>query len=37
MEGILISRSGNNTLVVSIDALQRSLAVHVDGYKIEPI
>lgn len=37
IEGILVSRSGNHTLVVSIDALQRSLAVQVDGYKIEPI
>lgn len=37
MEGILVSRCGSNTLVVSIEALQRSLAVHVDGYKVEPV
>lgn len=37
MEGILISRSGSETLVISVDALQRSLAVRVEGYQVEPI
>lgn len=36
MEGILVSRNGNNTLVISIDAIQRSLAVRVEGYEVEP-
>jgi transcription antitermination factor NusG len=35
MEGILVSRSGSNTLVISIDAIQRSLAVRVEGYQVE--
>lgn len=37
MEGILVSRNGNQTLVISVDALQRSLAVHVEGYQVEAI
>jgi transcription antitermination factor NusG len=36
LEGILISRSGERTLIVSIDAIQRSLAVRIEGYDVEP-
>jgi len=36
MEGILVSRNGGDTLVISVDALQRSLAVRVEGYDLEP-
>lgn len=35
LEGILVSRSGSQTLVISIDAIQRSLAVRVEGYQVE--
>jgi transcription termination/antitermination protein NusG len=35
MEGILLSRNGDQTLVISIEAIQRSLAVRVEGYQIE--
>jgi transcription termination/antitermination protein NusG len=37
VEGILLSRNDDNTLVVSIDAIQRSLAVRIEGYDVEPI
>jgi transcription antitermination factor NusG len=37
MEGILISRNGDRTLVISVDAIQRSLAVRVEGYEVEPV
>ena len=37
MEGILVSRNGNHTLVISVDAIQRSLAVRVEGYQVEPV
>jgi transcription antitermination factor NusG len=37
VEGILLSRNGDRTLVVSVDAIQRSLAVHIVGYDVEPI
>lgn len=35
VEGILISRNGDSTLVITVDAIQRSLAVRVDGYQVE--
>jgi transcription antitermination factor NusG len=35
MEGILLSRNGDKTIVVSIDAIQRSLAVRLEGYDLE--
>jgi len=37
VEGILVSRSGERSLVVSLDAIQRSLAVRIEGYEVEPI
>jgi transcription antitermination factor NusG len=36
LEGILIDRNGDSTLVISIDAIQRSLSVRVEGYEVEP-
>jgi transcription antitermination factor NusG len=35
VEGILVSRNGNHTLVISVDAIERSLAVRVEGYQVE--
>ncbi|MCU1298183.1 MAG: putative Transcription termination/antitermination factor NusG, partial [Acidobacteriaceae bacterium] len=32
VEGILTARNGDRTLVVSVDAIQRSLAVRIEGY-----
>lgn len=37
IEGTLLSRNGDRTLVVSIDAIQRCLAVRIDGYDFEPV
>jgi len=37
VEGILVSRSGERTLVISLDAIQRSLSVRIQGYDIEPV
>jgi transcription termination/antitermination protein NusG len=37
LEGILVSRNGDRTLVISVDAIQRSLAVSVEGYEVEPV
>lgn len=37
VEGSLISRNGERTLIISVDAIQRSLAVSVEGYRVEPI
>jgi transcriptional antiterminator NusG len=35
LEGILVSRNGDQTLVISVEAIQRSLAVRVEGYEVE--
>ena len=35
MEGILRSHNGDRTLVISVDAIQRSLAVRLEGYEVE--
>jgi len=35
VEGLLVSRAGESTLVISIDAIQRSMAIRVDGYDVE--
>jgi len=35
VEGILLSRNGSCRLVISVDAIQRSLAVQVEGYQVE--
>ncbi len=37
VEGILVSRCGESTLVISVDALQRSMAVRVEGYDVEAV
>lgn len=37
IEGILVSRNGDRTLVISVDAIQRSMAVRIDGYDFEPV
>ena len=37
VEGILVSRNGDRSLVISVDAIQRSLAVRVEGYAVEAV
>jgi transcription antitermination factor NusG len=37
IEGILVWRSGESTLVISVDAIQRSMAVRIDGYDVEAL
>ena len=35
MEGIVVGQAGNKSLVVSVELLQRSVAIRVEGYDIE--
>jgi transcription antitermination factor NusG len=35
VEGILVARNGERTLIVSLDAIQRSLSVRIEGYDVE--
>ncbi len=37
IEGILVSRDGKRSVVVSVDAVQQSLSVRVEGYEIEAV
>ena len=37
VEGIFLKRNGEGTLVISIDAIQRSLAVSIQGYDLEVV
>jgi transcription antitermination factor NusG len=36
VEGILSSQDQNQSLVVSVDLIQRSLSVRIQGYEVEP-
>lgn len=37
LEGILLARSGERSLVISLDAIQRSMNVRIEGYDLEPV
>jgi transcription antitermination factor NusG len=37
IEGVFLSENGDNSLVISVDAIQRSMAVRIDGYNVEPV
>jgi transcription antitermination factor NusG len=37
IEGILVGRNSDSSLIVSIQMIQRSVALRVDGYDVEPL
>ncbi len=37
VEGVFVSENGDHSLIISIDVIQRSMAVRIDGYDIEPV
>ena len=37
LEGILVAKNSDQSLVVSVELIQRSIAVRIDGYDVEPI
>jgi transcription antitermination factor NusG len=37
VEGILTAVNGDNSLVISVELIQRSLAIRVTGYTVEPV
>jgi len=37
LEGILVGRTGQRRLVISVESIQRSLAISVEGYKVVPV
>ena len=36
VEGILVAQSGSRDLVISIEPIQRSLSIRIEGYDVEP-
>ncbi len=37
VEGVFLSENGDHSLIISVDVIQRSLAVRIDGYDVRPI
>ena len=37
IEGLLVARNGDRTLVISVEPIQRSIAVRIDQYQVEAI
>jgi transcription antitermination factor NusG len=37
VEGVFLSENGDQSLVISVDVIQRSLAIRIDGYDVKPI
>ena len=37
VEGVFLSENGDHSLIVSVDAIQRSMAVRIDGHDVEPV
>jgi transcription antitermination factor NusG len=37
LEGILVAKNGDESLVVSVEIVQRSLSIRVAGYRVEPV
>ena len=37
LEGILVRRNGNRRLVISVDSLERSMSISIEGLDVEPV
>ncbi len=37
LEGVLVAKNSDQSLVVSVEMIQRSLAVRIEGYDVEPV
>ena len=37
VEGVFQAENGDHSLIISVDAIQRSMAVRIDGYDVEPV
>jgi hypothetical protein len=37
IEGILVRRNSDASLIVSVQLIQRSVALRIDGYDVEPV
>lgn len=37
VEGILVANNGSRNLVISVEPIQRSLSIRIEGYQVEPV
>jgi transcription antitermination factor NusG len=37
VEGILLAQNGNRNLVISVEPIERSLSIRIEGYQVEPV
>jgi transcription antitermination factor NusG len=37
VEGILMAQNGSRNLVISVEPIQRSLSIRIEGYQVEPV
>jgi transcription antitermination factor NusG len=37
VEGLFVSQNGDNSIVISVEAIQRSLAVRINGYDLDVV
>lgn len=37
VEGILVAQNGNRNLVISVEPIERSLSIRIEGYQVEPV
>jgi transcription antitermination factor NusG len=37
VEGILVAQNGTGNLVISVEPIQRSLSIRIEGYQVEPV
>ena len=37
VEGILVAQNGSRNLVISVEPIQRSLSIRIEGYQVEPV
>jgi transcription antitermination factor NusG len=37
VEGVFVTENGDHSLIISVDAIQRSMSVRIDGYDVEPV
>ncbi len=37
VEGVLVAQNGSRSLVISVEPIQRSLSIRIEGYEVEPV
>jgi hypothetical protein len=37
VEGVFVANNGSRNLVISVEPIQRSLSIRIEGYQVEPV